>query len=379
METLNFPEFLASFSEFLEASPALALDEGSRIVFLSDLHMGDGGSRDDLEPNRVLAMAALAGWYLERGYTLVLGGDIEDTQKFSWKSIRKAWRELYGIFDAFAERGALWKIVGNHDLALLRERDYPYPLHHGLRLEGGGRSLFCFHGHQASRLFVKYNYLGDFVVRYLAKPLNVRNSSVSGDSRQAFKTERRIYRASKKLGIVSICGHTHRPLFESHSKYDSLRWSIEELLREYPESGSGRRARIEELVDLYRAECERLGRGELRWELTKSLYEEKALLIPCVFNSGCATGKNGITAIEVEGAPRGYGARRGSGGRISLVHWAREGRARPYLVEEALLRDRIEGSDASRYLLKQAELDQVFARIDLLGRRGADSRMAGGI
>ena len=247
------------------------------------------------------------------------------------------------------------KLVGNHDLSLLREEGYPYPLDHGLALERAGRTLFCFHGHQASRLFSRHKYISDFVVKYLARPLKLKNASISGDSRQRFKAERRIYRASKKLGIVSVCGHTHRPLFESLSKYDSLRWSIEELLREYPSSGAERKARIAELVDIYRGECERLRKGELRWDLSKSLYEEKSLLIPCVFNSGCATGKNGMTALEIEG------------GRISLVHWAKEGKARPYLLEEASLQDRIEGGEVSRYLLRQAELDQVFARLDLLG------------
>jgi UDP-2,3-diacylglucosamine pyrophosphatase LpxH len=352
---MDFSNFLASFREFFEASPVLRIEDGGRYVFLSDLHMGDGGSSDDLEHNRSLILGALRSWYLERGYSLVLGGDVEELQKFKLKGIRKAWGELYEVFDEFASRKALWKLVGNHDLGLLREEEYPYPLHHGLRLERSGRSLFCFHGHQASKLFVEHRYLSEFVVKYLAKPLKVKNSSVSEDSRARYKAERRIYRASKKLGIVSVCGHTHRPLFESLSKYDSLRWSIEELLREYPSSGPDRRARIAELVSLYRGECERLGKREVRWGLSRSLYEEKALLIPCVFNSGCATGKQGMTALEVEG------------GSIRLVHWAREGAARPYLLEEALLVDRLEGTGDARYLLKEADLDQVFARIDLLG------------
>jgi UDP-2,3-diacylglucosamine pyrophosphatase LpxH len=354
---MNFSDFLGSFREFLGASPSLPIDELSRYVFLSDFHMGDGGERDDLRSNRELATTVLARWYLERGYTLILGGDIEDLQKFKLAQIRKAWAGMYEIFDAFAARGALWKLVGNHDFALLREKEQAYPLYHGLALERGGRVLFCFHGHQASRLFAKYRYLSDFVVRYLAKPFKFKNANISSDSRQRFKAERRIYRASKKLGIVSICGHTHRPLFESLSKYDSLRWSIEELLREYPESSEDRKARIAQLVDLYSSECSRLGKAELRWGLSKSLYEEKSLLIPCVFNSGCATGKHGISAIEIEG------------GRISLVHWAKEGSARPYLLEEALLKDGIEGTPFSRFTLKQAGLDYVFARIDLLGKR----------
>jgi UDP-2,3-diacylglucosamine pyrophosphatase LpxH len=353
---MKFADFLASFRRFLEESPVLPLDDGARYLFLSDLHLGDGGAGDDLMPNRELVLAALSRWYREKGYVLILGGDIEDLQKFPYGRIRSAWADLYRIFDAFAARGALRQLVGNHDLALLKEKTHPYPLEHGLRLERKGKTLFCFHGHQASKFFVKYGFVGNLIVRYLAKPLKVKNSNVAGDSRQRFKAERRIYRASKELGIVSLCGHTHRPLFESLSKYDSLRWSIEGLLREYIGAEGERRGRIAELVKLYRTECERLSRKEIKWGLSRSLYEEKALLIPCVFNSGCATGKHGITALEIEG------------GKIALVHWARKGQSRPYLAQEALRKEAVEGADAHRYVLQEAELDHVFARIDLLGR-----------
>jgi predicted phosphodiesterase len=366
---MKFDEFLGAFRRFFESSPVLTLGDRSRCVFLSDLHMGDGGPKDDLAPNRDLLMAVLGRWYLERGYTLILGGDIEDLQKFPAGDVAAAWQELYGLFDAFASRNSLWKLVGNHDLGLLDGEVRRYPLHHGLRLERNGRTLFCFHGHQASGFFVRYAYLGDLVVRFLAKPLKIRNSGVSGHSRRRFKTERRIYKASKRLGIVSLCGHTHRPLFESLSKYDRLRWEIEELVREFPTAPEERKIKIAELVDLYRTELERASRKELRWELSKSLYEDSSLLIPCLFNSGCATGRTGITALEIED------------GRIGLVHWTSEGRPRPYLEEEALRADGIEGTGIRRFLLRQTELDRVFARIDLLGgdRRRASAPRGDGV
>ncbi|MFA6507497.1 MAG: metallophosphoesterase [Treponemataceae bacterium] len=351
---MKFSEFFNTFHRFLEQSPELPLDEKSRYVFLSDLHIGDGGSNDDLEPNRELVRTILGRWYLERGYTLILGGDIEDLQKFSMEDIQKAWFDLYGIFDEFAKRGAFFKLVGNHDLALLRKKS-AYPLHHGLRLVRKSRTLFCFHGHQASPFFAKYGFLSELIVRYLAKPLQLKNSNISGDSRKRFKAERRIYRASKKLGIVSICGHTHRPLFESLSKYDDLRLSIELLLREYPQAPIERKQRIAELVGVYRSECERMNKKDMHWALSRSLYEEKALLIPCVFNSGCATGKHGITCLEIEA------------GNIRLAHWARQGKSRSYLAQEALRSDNLGGTDATRYTLREADLDGVFARIDLLG------------
>ncbi|OHE68963.1 MAG: hypothetical protein A2001_06615 [Treponema sp. GWC1_61_84] len=345
---------MESFRRFVAATPVEKLADDGRYLFLSDLHMGDGGPRDDLEPNRILVETALEKHYLEKGFTLVVNGDAEDLNKFRLKVVRSAWKKLYRIFDAFHARGRLRKIVGNHDLGLLRETDYPYPLLHGLVLERNGKRIFAFHGHQASRFFVKFDYLAEFIVRYLAKPLRIKNSSIATDSRRRFMAERLIYRAARRLGILAITGHTHRPLFESLSKYDSLRWSVEDLLREYSLGDADRRARIAELIGVYRRELERLSRKETRRNLSRSIYGESPLLVPCLFNSGCATGRHGFTALEIEG------------GSISLVHWSAAGKNRPYIEREAIHKDPIENGAFTRYVLKSDNLDQTFARIELL-------------
>ncbi len=353
---MKFREFLTSFNRLVESCPSEALGAEARYVFLSDLHLGDGGRRDDLAHNRDLVQRALRDWYLERGYILILNGDIEDLSKFRLRDIRVAWCGLYALLDEFAAAGRLRKIVGNHDLGLLREKDYPYELIHGLSLTHAGKRIFAFHGHQASRFFVEYDYLSDFIVRYLAKPLRIRNSSISDDSKHRFKAERRIYRAARRLGIITISGHTHRPLFESLSKYDSLRWSIEELLKEYSTADAERRVDIVTLVGIYSEELERLGKKELRHGLSRGLYEEKSLLIPCLFNSGCATGKNGMTAIEI------------ANGSIELVHWSAGPAVRDYIEREAISRDSVAGAGIARYVLRRDQLDQVFVRIELLAQ-----------
>jgi UDP-2,3-diacylglucosamine pyrophosphatase LpxH len=348
-------DFRVEFEEFVSSCPVEALDDAGRYVFLSDLHMGDGGPRDDLLRNRELLEAALGTWYLTNGFTLVLNGDIEDLIKFDLPSIRAAWPRVFGLFDAFHQAGRLRKITGNHDLGLLDEKDYEYPLKLGLTLERYGKRIFVCHGHQASRFYVDYDYVSEFFVRYLVKPLRIKNVVVSGNSRRRFITERRIYRAARALGILTVTGHTHRPLFESLSKYDSLRWSVEDLLREYSLGDTARRVRIAELIGVYRRELERMSRKETKRDLSRSIYGESPLLVPCLFNSGCATGKHGFTALEIEG------------GAIALVHWSSAGKSRPYIEREAIHKDTIEEGAFERYVLKSDNLDQVFARIELLG------------
>jgi hypothetical protein len=357
---VKFKEFYRSFNDFVASVPREEIGEDAMYVFLSDLHLGDGGRRDDLERNRALVVESLSRWYLEKGYTLVLNGDVEDVYKFKLKDIRRAWPDFFEVLDSFQSKGRLRKIVGNHDLSLTREKEYPYPLSHGLSLSRGGRQIVAFHGHQASRFFVDYDYVSVFVTRYLAKPLRIRNTSISSDSRYRFKAERRIYRASRKMGIVSIAGHTHRPLFESLSKYESLRWAIEEKLDEYASAPAERRAELAQVVRLYQKELRRLDKEGAEYSLSRSLYEDRDVLIPCLFNSGCATGKSGFTAIEIVGS------------MIGLVHVGSAEKCRRYMSEGALEVQGIGGTDWLRYVLRRDSLDKVFARIELLGGDDGD-------
>ena len=99
---------------------------------------------------------------------------------------------------------------------------------------------------------------------------------------------------------MAVIGHTHRPLFESLSRIDYLKFQIESLCRSYPAADAAGKAFLEEKIRAYQQ--------DLQYTLTKdrkngsrsSLYDS-GRLVPCVFNSGCATGKRGITALEITG------------------------------------------------------------------------------
>ncbi len=351
---MKYDKFLDSFRQFIADCPEEELSDSIPYVFLSDLHMGNGGSRDDLDSNRTLVETMLERWYLAQGYMLILNGDIEDLNKFPLDAIRSAWPELLAIIAKFAERGRLRKIVGNHDYDLLMEKNYPWPIYPGMVYRVGANRIFVFHGHQASTFYVKYDYVSEFLVRYFVRPLHIRNSGVSRDSRRRFRTEKRIYRAARALGVVAVTGHTHRPLFESLSKYDNIRITLEDLLRDYVDAGPEEKPELERQIRMYRDEMRKLADARERDKKTQSLYGTDPFFIPCVFNSGCATGKHGITALEIRE------------GKISLVYWAKGNDPRPYITSEAMDLETIEGNFL-RYTLHRERLDGIFTRITLLG------------
>lgn len=266
----------------------LRLDE--RYVIFADLHMGDGGKADDFLNNAAMFAQVLQEHYLAAGYSLVLNGDVEELQRFSLAAIRARWSGIYRIFNRFDRSGRFHKLVGNHDMSILNARRSGYRVGQALRLNYNGDNIFIFHGHQVSRWFMQHNRFVGLTLKYFATPLRIKNYEVSHNSRKRFETERLVYEFSSRERVLSIIGHTHRPLFESMSKVDSLKFELEQLCRTYPQAGDDERSRIEAQIARYRSELLGLQRKRSpSREHTSSLYNEH-LVVPCLFNSGWCTG-----------------------------------------------------------------------------------------
>ncbi len=338
-----------SLDELYAKAPVFPIGDGDRIVVLSDLHMGNGGARDDFARNADLCLAVLRDYYLARGYWLILNGDVEERQRFTAEAIRGRWPELFETFSAFERGPGFTRLAGNHDKETLARGESI----DALRLVYGGDNLFVFHSHQATILYESWNRLVGLVLRYLAQPLGIGNRSVAHDRAKKFVIEKRVYEFSARRRIASIIAHTHRPLFESMSKTDTLRFKIEQLCRRYAESSGEEQQRFGATIRKLKADLGRVGAGGDRQ--LASLYDDALLHVPCIFNSGCVIGKTGLTALEI------------AGGRIGLVHWFDTGRSTKYLDDSGYTPWRLAPrSPYWRVVLKEDSLGYVFTRIRLL-------------
>jgi UDP-2,3-diacylglucosamine pyrophosphatase LpxH len=338
---------------FLE-SPVLSLSDDDRYVIFSDLHMGNGGRADDFLSNSDLFLRVAADYYRDLGYSMILNGDVEELQRFSLEAIQKRWEPIYQLFEDLDAEGRLHRIVGNHDYALM---DPAYQDHFNvlsaMRFDYYGDSIFVFHGHQTSEFFEKHHNLVRFVLRYFATPLRIKNSEVSHNSEKRFRTEKRVYDFASRSKVLSIIGHTHRPLFESMSKVDSLKFEIERLCRKYPKSGDKKKEKIEARIQDHKEELMRIQQLNGQKASGSSLYREN-LVVPCMFNSGSVLGKRGMTALEI------------SGGELSLVHWFDTNRSRKYLRYHNYDTRHLEGTDYYRVTIKRDSLAYIMSRIKLL-------------
>jgi predicted phosphodiesterase len=340
----------------LQAAPELRLGVDHGLVIFSDLHLGDGGGNDDFKKNGELFLAVLRRHYLEKNFTLVLNGDIEELARFTLKRIMVGWGDIYRAWKEFAGRGALIKLVGNHDLGLLRRhpRDLPFPVTEALKIRLGSKLLFVVHGHQTSHLNWAFQTFGILLLRWLLHPLGFGNYSVARSSRRRFRVERRMYGFARAKKIMALIGHTHRPLFESLPRLDTLKIEIENLCRKYPRAAAAAKLELEQRLARLKEEYSKLQRKDRQVRSAENLYHDGPLL-PCLFNSGCGIGRHGITAIEIVR------------GRVALVYWFDRHKSAKYIESEGYQPQQLGDSDYFRVVLKEEDLDYIFTRINLLG------------
>jgi predicted phosphodiesterase len=350
------PRLKRKLDHLVERAPVLRLGPGDKLVIFSDLHLGDGGRKDEFVPNAELFLAALRRHYQKQGFILVLNGDVEELALFSLSRIATRWLDVFQAFTEFAARGALFKLAGNHDLALLDRRpsDLPFPVVESLRVEIGEKRLWLFHGHQVSRANWLYQTLGRLVLRWLLHPLGIGNYTDARSPERRFHVERRAYLFARACGMLTVIGHTHRPLFESLSRLDTVKMEIESLCRSYSTAGAMERLELRERMQVLKREFIEQQRREQRPQRGENLYQAGPLL-PCLFNSGSGIGRHGITAIEI------------AAGRISLAIWSDRRRSKKYVEAEGYVPQQLDSTDYYRVVLKEEELDYIFNRINLLG------------
>lgn len=196
-------------------------NDSSRIVFLSDLHRGDGSQADGFARNRELVLHALTHYY-DEGFTYVEVGDGDELWK-NWRfdDIRRAHGPVFDLLHKYKRGDRLHLIVGNHDTRNGRNGSIQkdgLATHEGLILQHSrtGQRIFVLHGHQAD---LKSDYLcrmGQLAVGTIWKRLQLLGlvAATSG-MRRIWKLkpmERAIIEWLQTHRQIVICGHTHRPM-----------------------------------------------------------------------------------------------------------------------------------------------------------------------
>ncbi len=347
------PYFLL-LDQLYKKAPVLSISKSDKFVIISDLHMGDGRSHDDFTRNSRIFLTALKDYYLPKGYTLILNGDVEEALKFKVSKINKQWETVYSLLKEFDTENRLYKLAGNHDPKILLAGSKPhFKLYDALRLQVTDGEFFVYHGHQSSFYYNAFSDLMTFVLRYGANILHIPNFSVAYNSRKRSHVEKMAYDYAKSKKIISIIGHTHRPLFESLSKMDTMKFRMEYYLRKLQETEEENRKEIEDKIKTCSKKIKSHNTENKKEHTVSTLYSDR-IVLPFVFNSGTVIGKRGMTSLEIEE------------GKIYLVHWFDKRIKKKYITNDKEYHFELPGSGISRFILKHDTLSYIFTKIQLL-------------
>lgn len=221
---------LRKLDKVYKKSPAFIFKPGTKLVFFSDHHKGDGekGS-DDFRRNELIYRKALE-WYFEKGYTLVLVGDVEELWECKPSNIFNWYGIVYQLEKKFHDQGRLIKIVGNHDFMWYSKKNvkkYLNPLFPGIEVYEGIEfsfvdtnyvvlsKYFVCHGHQGEFLSDTILGISKFFVRWFWKPFQyafrVSVTSAATNYKKRNKREKEYCNWARKREINFVVGHTHRP------------------------------------------------------------------------------------------------------------------------------------------------------------------------
>ena len=322
-----------------------------RMVVFSDHHRGDRTGADDFRPCEETYLGALEH-YLGDGYKLVLLGDVEELWEATPKAAVASYEKPLAAERLFADEGRYIRVWGNHDdawsfpdqvRAHLAEWIGNYKVQQAVEVsvtdadEEIGR-IFLAHGHQGTWDSDRGAAFSRFVVRWMWRPVQrlfriSLETTPSKDFSLRFKHEVAMHEwAQAQERLLLVTGHTHHPVFCSHSHESQLEDEIarlEKLLASADFADPAARKTLESELDAARR------------SLAAKLAEQEGEMVdrpvstkPCYFNAGCCSYPDGdITGLEL------------ADGEIRLVRWHLE-----------------IGKPAASEVLCRAHLREVFSR-----------------
>lgn len=322
MEFWNSPESIyKGFRRDYERARHIPADIDTRIIIFSDHHRGDRGRSDYFQRCEKTYNAAL-GYYLERGYHLILLGDVEEFWEFHPRRVMDSYPLTYDLESQFYARAGLTRVRGNHD-SLWKDKELVKRLlwkrfpgieiadavNLDFRTTDGAVTLFLAHGHQGT-------FLNDTLDWFSMFWLRIMNARVMRSAKARYQTPATSYslreeheammfecadRLNQELAAKTllITGHTHHPIFMSRRRLERIEENAKYLAEKDTPKSRKRLARLRSRFEYIKAD----------FGLDPALMQRRSLY----FNTGCCSfGDGSITGIEI------------AKGKIRLIRWQDE-------------------------------------------------------
>ena len=216
--------------------PEICVD---KIVVFSDHHKGIRDASDDFRSSEPAYLKAL-DYYEQHGYTLILLGDSEEFWEVPLEKVIEVNSPILKKEALFFKKGLYYRVFGNHDDVWASKRkvkkylskDYPGLItYESIIITVGNKHFFLVHGHQGELLSDHLRYISKLIVKWFWRPYQIitkkKLSRLSGNLKDIQWHDTAIYSwAVKHKNLVTIAGHTHRPIWLSLSHEEQQKQTI---------------------------------------------------------------------------------------------------------------------------------------------------------
>lgn len=228
-------------NKLYENALEVAFDNKSKLVFISDVHRGDGTYYDDLLSNRNIYMTAL-NYYYRNAFTYIELGDGDELWKNrNCRNISFNYEDAFRVLNKFKKNKRLYMVYGNHDMEKKYKRFYKEQVriirrnnishskefidfitdlefYEGIKFNYTplNEYFLATHGHQVDIMNSDLWKISRFLVRYVWKflygvagfrePTSPANSHTKRSS-----IDWKIQKWARDEGKMIVCGHTHNP------------------------------------------------------------------------------------------------------------------------------------------------------------------------
>ncbi|GAB6170442.1 hypothetical protein JCM1393_29020 [Clostridium carnis] len=230
---------MTNLIDLYNSAREIKINEDSKIVFISDVHRGDGTYSDSLLPNKNVYKTALE-YYLKQGFTYIEVGDGDELWKNrNCNDISYCYDDIFKILNKFKEKNRIYMIYGNHDI--IKNRGSFYDSQYKVLRKIGkdyGKNFLMFikdiefyealnlnytsinekilvtHGHQLDPMNSNYWIFSRFLVRYIWKFLNgvagfKDPTSPAKNNKKGNKVDIKLEKWARDNYKMILCGHTH--------------------------------------------------------------------------------------------------------------------------------------------------------------------------
>jgi len=202
-----------------ESGKIVDFDDNSRLVFISDVHRGDGTIFHSLLPNENIYITALKYYYRNKFTYIEVGDGDELWKNKNFNEIAYCYEEVFKVLNKYNKDQRIYMIYGNHDI-IKKNKNFKIKQEKALKKIGVnyGKELLDLISNIEFYSGINFNYT-PINEKFLSGVCGFKDPTSSAKSKtRRSRVDIELQNWAKDNCKMLLCGHTHNSRFPELSE-----------------------------------------------------------------------------------------------------------------------------------------------------------------